>query len=100
MTNGRQVLCPRELRAPTCADPSSLRQLKGQLAPTSTSMMRLPETGVKRISALHPAGAPVALKLYPKVAHADTVAAISLPARGRAPTLTDIASFLRQPRSS
>ncbi len=45
-------------------------------------------------------GVPVTLKLYPKLMHADTVAALSLPARGRAPTLADIAAFVRQPRSS
>ncbi|MEP6548381.1 MAG: alpha/beta hydrolase [Gammaproteobacteria bacterium] len=45
-------------------------------------------------------GVPVTLKLYPKLVHADTVAALSLPARGRAPTLADIAAFIRQPRSS
>jgi hypothetical protein len=28
------------------------------------------------------------------------VAALSLPARGRAPTLADIAAFVRRPRSS
>jgi hypothetical protein len=28
--------------------------------------------------------------------HADTVAALSLPARGRAPTLADIATFVGQ----
>lgn len=59
-----------------------------------------PKNSINLAASLRAAGAPVALKLYPKVAHADTVAAISLPARGRAPTLTDIASFLRQPRSS
>jgi hypothetical protein len=42
----------------------------------------------------------VTLKLYPNLLHADTVAAISLPARGRAPTLADVAAFVRQPRSS
>jgi hypothetical protein len=39
---------------------------------------------------------PVTLKLYPKLLHADTVAALSLPARGRAPTLADIAAFVAQ----
>ncbi len=45
-------------------------------------------------------GVPVTLKLYPKLVHADTVAALSLPARGRAPTLADIATFVRHPRES
>jgi acetyl esterase/lipase len=51
-------------------------------------------------SLLRSRGVPVTLKLYPKLVHADTVAALSLPARGRAPTLADIAAFVRQPRSS
>jgi hypothetical protein len=41
----------------------------------------------------------VTLKLYPTLVHGDTVAALSLPARGRAPVLADIAAFVRQPRS-
>jgi acetyl esterase/lipase len=47
-------------------------------------------------SALGARGVPVTLKLYPKLLHADTVAALSLPARGRAPTLADIAAFVAQ----
>jgi hypothetical protein len=39
------------------------------------------------------------LKLYPKILHGDTVAALSLLARGRAPTLADIEAFVGQPRS-
>ena len=39
------------------------------------------------------------LKLFPKLAHADTVAAMSIAARGRAPTLADIEAFVRQPQS-
>jgi len=49
---------------------------------------------------LHTHGVPVTLKLYPNLVHADTVAALSLPARARAPTLADIAAFVRQPASS
>jgi acetyl esterase/lipase len=45
-------------------------------------------------AALGASGVPVTLKLYPKLVHADTVAALSLPARGRAPTLADIAAFV------
>jgi acetyl esterase/lipase len=37
---------------------------------------------------------PVTLGLYQKRGHADTVAALSLPARWRAPTLTDVEKFL------
>ena len=50
-------------------------------------------------SLLRSRGVAATLKLYPKLVHADTVAALSLPARGRAPTLADIAAFVRQPRS-
>jgi acetyl esterase/lipase len=45
--------------------------------------------------ALSARGVPVSLKLYPKGSHADTVAALSLPARGRAPTLADIEAFVQ-----
>jgi acetyl esterase/lipase len=51
-------------------------------------------------AALRARGVPVTLKLYSHVSHADTVAALSLPARGRAPTLADIEAFVRQPRLS
>jgi acetyl esterase/lipase len=51
-------------------------------------------------AALRALGVPVTLKLYPDLMHADTVAALSLPARGRAPTLADIAAFVAQPASS
>ena len=51
-------------------------------------------------AALRTHGVPVALKLYPNLVHADTVAALSLPARGRAPTLADIAAFIKQPPTS
>jgi acetyl esterase/lipase len=39
-------------------------------------------------------GVPVTLKLYPKIAHADTVAALTTLLRGRAPTLADITAFI------
>jgi acetyl esterase/lipase len=48
-------------------------------------------------AALQAHGVPVTLKLYPNLVHADTVAALSLPARGRAPTLADISAFVKQP---
>jgi hypothetical protein len=32
--------------------------------------------------------------VYPKLSHADTVAALSVPARGRAPVLEDIKQFV------
>ncbi len=59
-----------------------------------------PKNSVNFAAALHAAGVPVTLKLYPELVHADTVAALSLPARRRAPTLGDVAAFLRQPQSS
>jgi acetyl esterase/lipase len=58
-----------------------------------------PENSRSLAAALRAHGVPVALKLYPNLAHADTVAALSLPARGRAPTLADIAGFVKQPLS-
>ena len=51
-------------------------------------------------AALRTHDVPVTLQLYPNLVHADTVAALSLPARGRAPTLTDIAAFVRHPPTS
>ncbi len=59
-----------------------------------------PKNSINFAAALRAAGVPVSLKLYPGLVHADTVAALSLPARRRAPTLADIAAFLRQPQSS
>lgn len=50
-------------------------------------------------TALEHRGVPVTLKLYPKLKHGDTVAALSLPARRRAPTLADIATFIKERRS-
>jgi acetyl esterase/lipase len=55
-----------------------------------------PKNSRNLASALAARGVPVTLKLYPKLEHADTVAALSLPARGRAPTLADIAAFVSQ----
>jgi acetyl esterase/lipase len=59
-----------------------------------------PKNSVNLAATLRAHGVPVALKLYPKLVHADTAAALSLPARGRAPTLADIAAFVKQPPSS
>lgn len=59
-----------------------------------------PKNSRNLAAALGACGVPVTLKLYPKLVHADTVAALSLPARGRAPTLADIAAFVRQRSSS
>jgi acetyl esterase/lipase len=63
----------------------------------------LPKNSVNLAAALRARGDAVTLKLYPKLRHADTVAAMSLPARGRAPTLPDVAAFIagvNPPRSS
>jgi acetyl esterase/lipase len=49
-------------------------------------------------TALSARGVAVTLKLYQGLAHADTVAALSTPARGRAPTLADIAAFVDPPQ--
>jgi len=53
-----------------------------------------PKNSINLAAALRAKGATVTLKLYPKLGHPDPVAALSLPARGRAPTLADIASFV------
>jgi acetyl esterase/lipase len=53
-----------------------------------------PKNSRNLATALSARGVPVTLKLYPKLLHADTVAALSLPARGRAPTLAEIAAFV------
>ncbi len=45
-------------------------------------------------AALSARGVPATLKMYPELMHADTVAALSLPARRRAGTLADIAAFV------
>jgi acetyl esterase/lipase len=55
-----------------------------------------PKNSRNLAAALIALGVPVTLKLYPKLGHADTVAALSRPARGRAPVLADIAAFVRQ----
>ena len=53
-----------------------------------------PKNSRNLATALGALDVPVTLKLYPKLMHADTVAALSTPARGRAPTLADIAAFI------
>lgn len=59
-----------------------------------------PKNSRNLASALSARDVPVTLKLYPRVGHADTIAALSAPARGRASTLDDIAAFVNQPPSS
>ncbi|HME37464.1 MAG TPA: alpha/beta hydrolase [Steroidobacteraceae bacterium] len=53
-----------------------------------------PKNSRNLAAALEAVGVPVTLRLYPNLAHADTAAALSLPARGRAPILVDIAAFV------
>jgi len=55
-----------------------------------------PKNSRNLAAALESHGVPVTLKLYPNLAHADTVAALSIPARGRAPTFADIAAFVKR----
>jgi acetyl esterase/lipase len=55
-----------------------------------------PKNSRNLATALRALGVPVTLKLYPKVSHADTVAALTALLRGRAPTLADIRAFVGQ----
>jgi acetyl esterase/lipase len=59
-----------------------------------------PKNSINMAAALRARGDAVTLKLYPKLKHADTVAGLSIPARGRAPTLADIQAFVSPPPSS
>jgi acetyl esterase/lipase len=47
-------------------------------------------------AALQARGVKVTLRMYPKLQHADTIAALSEPARRRAPILADVATFIGQ----
>jgi len=53
-----------------------------------------PKNSRNLAAALLAKGNAVTLKIYPKLEHADTVAALSIPARRRAPALADIAAFV------
>jgi acetyl esterase/lipase len=53
-----------------------------------------PKNSRNLAGALGALGVPVTMKLYPRVAHADTVAALTPLLRGRAPTLADIRAFV------
>jgi len=55
-----------------------------------------PKNSSNLAAALRALGVPVTLKLYPKISHADTVAALTALLRGRAPTLADIRVFVSQ----
>jgi acetyl esterase/lipase len=56
----------------------------------------LPKNTRNFAAALQAKGVRVTLRLYPGLKHADTVAALSELARGRAPILADIAAFVDQ----
>jgi acetyl esterase/lipase len=53
-----------------------------------------PKNSRNLAAALAALGVPVTLRLYAKASHTDTVAALALLARGRAPTLLDVAAFV------
>jgi acetyl esterase/lipase len=55
-----------------------------------------PKNSRNLAAALQAKGATVTLRMYPKLKHADTIAALSEPARRRAPILADIATFIGQ----
>lgn len=55
-----------------------------------------PKNSRNLATALQARGVPVRLELYPHVGHADTVAALSTVARGRAPTLAQIGQFVTE----
>ena len=59
-----------------------------------------PKNSINLAAALRAEGDSVTLKLYPKLGHADTVAALSIPGRGRAPILADIDAIVSRPPSS
>jgi acetyl esterase/lipase len=59
-----------------------------------------PKNSCNLAAALRAAGVPVTLKLYPKISHSDTVAALTSLLRGRAPTLADIRAFVDQGAAS
>jgi acetyl esterase/lipase len=53
-----------------------------------------PKNSRNLATALAALDVPVTLKLYPKLSHSDTVAALTTLLRGRAPTLADIRNFV------
>lgn len=58
-----------------------------------------PKNSINLAAALHAVGVPATLKLYPRLSHSDTVAALSALLRGRARTLADIRDFV-EPRTA
>ncbi len=60
-----------------------------------------PKNSINLAAALQAQGVAVQLRTYPGLGHSDTVAALSVPARGRAPALAEVAAFvLSRPPSS
>jgi acetyl esterase/lipase len=58
--------------------------------------MVAPKNSRNLAAALQAAGATVTLRMFPKLGHADTIAALSEPARRRAPILAEIGTFINQ----
>ncbi len=54
-----------------------------------------PRNSINLAAAMQAQGVAVRLKTYPGLDHAGTVAALSVPARRRAPTLAEIAAFVQ-----
>ena len=59
-----------------------------------------PRNSINLAAALQSQGVAVSLKTYPGVGHADTVAALSVPARRRAPTLAEVEAFVQSTRNT
>jgi acetyl esterase/lipase len=59
-----------------------------------------PQNSLNLAAALRALGVPVTLKLYPKVSHSDTIAALTTLLRSRAPTLRDISAFVVNPSAA
>jgi acetyl esterase/lipase len=55
-----------------------------------------PNNTIDMAAALRAHGVHVETRIYPGRSHADTVAGLSVPARGRAPVLQDVAEFMKQ----
>lgn len=58
----------------------------------------LPRNTVQLAAAMQRVGGRVQTRYYPDVNHTDIIAALSKPARGRAPVLADIKGFIENPR--
>ncbi len=65
----------------------------------SRDRMVSPENSRSLAAALRACGVAVTLRLYTHAGHADTVAALSRPARRRASTMADIAAFVERSKS-